>query len=137
MRPLPAGAGVDAFDIAVKSHSSPLLPIGRVVGVGAKSGPQRAEEDMLPGIDHNSRVPLPDHQVSGLRTCHTLKFAGSDVQIRGRRITVGESGAIIDGVHQVGTIGFGADTDVGVQRSRDHRQSVIRGQSPSSLAGVA
>src|ERR1700675_459981 len=85
MRLLPADAGEAAFDVAEKSDSPSLFPVRRVVGVGAKPRTQRAEKDVLRGIDHDSCMSAPHHQIAGLRTIHALKFTGSGIEIRGRR----------------------------------------------------
>src|SRR6266446_11011894 len=132
MRPLPAGAGEAALDVAEKSDSPSLFPVWRVVGVGAKPRTQRAEKDVLSGIDHDSCVSAPHHQIASLRMIHALKFMGPGIEIRGGCVTVRKPGTSIDGVNQMGTVRLVVQMDVGVQRCRNHGQPVICGQSPGT-----
>ena len=89
-----------------------------------------AEKDVLRRIDHDSCVSTPYNQIARLRMRYSLKFVCSDIEIRGRRVGVGKPSPTIDCVNEVRTISLGAQVDTGVERRRNHSQSVIRGQSP-------
>ena len=90
----------------------------------------RTEKDALRRIDYDSCVSTPDNQVTGLRMNYSLKFAGSDIEVRGRHVAVGKPSPTIDRVNEVRTIRLGAQVDTGVQRRCNHSQAIIRCERP-------
>lgn len=70
---------------------------------------------MLDGIDHNPSVSAPDGQVARLRTGHSLKFVNPRIEVGRGRVLIRETGAGIESVDKMGTIGKETRMMTGIQ----------------------
>jgi len=70
---------------------------------------------VLDGIDHNPSVSAPDGQVARLRTCHSLKLVNPRVEVRRGRVLIRETGACIESVDKMRTIGKETRMMTGIQ----------------------
>jgi hypothetical protein len=68
-------------------------------------------------LDHYSGVPSPDDEVSRLRLLDSLKAFNSRVEIRGRRISIGEASLLINCMDQMRAVVFRIAANSGVERS--------------------
>lgn len=73
-------------------------------------------------------MSMPDHQVRGLRMVYTPETPGPGIQIFGVRVRVGEAGALVDRVHQVGAIAFRLSRCLRAQGNRNERRTVVLAQ---------
>src|ERR1700704_3471408 len=67
----------------------------------------------------------PDNQVTGLWTQDTAEFGDSFVKVRGTRVCIRKSRTLIDGMHEVRTIGLEARTGVGFQCDAKNSQAFL------------
>ena len=67
----------------------------------------------------------PDNQITWLRTEDTAEFGDSRVKVRGIRVCIGKSSTVIDGMHQVRTIGLQAGVWVGFQCDTNNSQAFL------------
>ena len=93
--------GWGAFDVAIEPDRPALFPIACVIGIDAWPATQSAEEDALRRIDNDSHMPRPNHQVSGLRTRHSLEVIGSSVEIGRACIAIRKPSPEKYGMHKV------------------------------------
>lgn len=77
-----------ALDISVKSDRTSAFPILRIVAIDPWAMTECAEKRVLRGIDDNSDMPAPDHQVPWLRMFHAPKLISSVEEIRRTRIRI-------------------------------------------------
>src|SRR5579862_5822241 len=117
-------AGI-VFDVAVEARVPPSLPVRGFIVVDAGSGVQETEKDMARGLDHDAGMPMPHDEVAGLGLLHALESFHPGVEVVGIRIVVRKSGALVDRVHEMGTVVLGRVGCSGIQRSGDHRKTVI------------
>jgi hypothetical protein len=68
-------------------------------------------------LDHYSGVPSPDDEVSRLRLLDSLKAFNARVEIRGRRIRIGEASLLINCMDQMRAVVFRIAANPGVERS--------------------
>ena len=84
---------------------------------------QGTEERVAPGIDNNADVSGPHHQIAGMGVLHSSKVIGAVVEIRGGRVNIGEAGAIVDGVNQVGAVDVPTAVQMGIECGGNHRRA--------------
>src|ERR1700674_4527545 len=67
----------------------------------------------------------PDNQITWLRMEDTAKFGDSSVKVPGTRVCIRKSSTLIDGMHEVRTIGLQARTWVGFQCGTKNSQAFL------------
>ena len=76
------------------------------------------------GTNHDPHMPVPDDEIGRLGVCDLAESGHTFIQIVGIGLGVGESGALINGVHQMGAVTARVARLFGVQRDGDHRGTV-------------
>jgi hypothetical protein len=64
-------------------------------------------------------MPRPGDQVTGLRMLYVAKCLHSTIEVGGVDVGVRKTSMLIDGVHEMGTIGFGTDAATRLEGSAD------------------
>jgi len=125
----PVGVGEsvrgDGFYVAEEARAAFLFPVTRIVGGDGGAGVEQAEEGMLRGVDDDAGVAEPDDEVSGLRIEDALELAEAGVEVGGGRVGVGEAGALVESVDEVGAVGGEGSVVAGVEGGAENGESVI------------
>src|ERR1700724_4737343 len=110
--------------------ASPLVPKRRIVRSEPGARTQHAKKRMLDRIDHNPGMSAPDGQVARLRICDSSKFVDPRVKVRGARVFIRQTGALIDSVDKVGAVESKLRMIAGIQRDIQNRQPLTASQRP-------
>ena len=94
---------------------------------------EEAEEDMPRWPNHNSNMPVPHHQIRGLRTPDALESFDPVIQIVGTRVGVGKSGPLVNRMHQVRAVVLGNARRLRIKGRGNHRQPIVGIQRPLPL----
>jgi hypothetical protein len=121
------------LQIAIKPWLSATAPVCALVVIRSRPGAQKAEEDVPRRSDHNPRMPVPHHQIRGLRLRDPLKSFHPIVEIVGIRIGVGKPRSLVNCMHEVRAVVFREARCLCIKRGSDYRQPIVRTQPP--LAG--
>src|ERR1700731_256913 len=70
-------------------------------------------------------MPGPDNQITWLRTEDTAEFGDSCVKVRRTSVDIRKSSTLIDGMHEVRTIGLEARMWVGFQGGSKNSQAFL------------
>lgn len=103
------------FEVAIEPGGASSLPVGGVVLGGSGAVAQGAEEGVAPGIDNNADVSWPNYEVTGLRVMHSSKVVIATIEIGRGSVGIGEAGAIINGMDQVGAVDARSPVQIGVE----------------------
>lgn len=122
-----SGAGI-TFQIPIEAWLTATAPIptGVVVNIGTSA--EEAEEGMLCRTNHDADMPVPHHQVRRLRARNTLESFHSGVEIFRVSVLVGEAGALINRMHQVGTVVSVLPNGAGMKRHTNQGRTVLLSQ---------
>src|SRR3984893_6037975 len=85
---------------------------------------------MLNGIDHNPCMSTPDGQTARLRICDSSKFIDPRVKLRGARVFIRQTGALIDSVDKMGAVESQLRMIPGIERDIQNRQTLAPSQRP-------
>jgi len=129
------GAGT-AFDVAIEAGAPASAPVRRLIVIRRRPHAHKAEEDVTRRPHYNARVSPPHNQVSGLWLTHTVKPLNSGIQITRTGIGVGKTCFLINRVHQVGAVVTTPHADPGIERSRNHRQTIVLAESPFHFLSI-
>lgn len=95
---------------------------------------QEAKEDVARWPDHDSSVPVPDHEISRLRLRNVLKSCDPSVKIVRTRVGIWEAGTFINRMHQVRAVVFRKPWRFGIQSGCNDGQSLVHTQRAVALS---
>ena len=114
------------FNVAEESRLSAASPVAApvVINAGANAA-KKAEKGVLPRMDYDACVPMPDDQVSRLWPRDPQESLRSAIKIFGIHVSIREAGFLIDIVNQMRAVASAVMDLLPVHCGREYCLAII------------